>query len=79
MEITPKCSPILELPQKKSTKSSYPPKKKYFSEPPPPPKKNKKKMKFKIMNQKNDPSLRMFKNIRVPPPLGDLLFTGKTM
>ena len=35
----------------------------------------KKILKFKILNPKDDPSLRMYENIRVhppPPPLGDI-------
>ena len=40
----------------------------FFADPPPPKKKKKeKKIEFKIVNPKNDPSLRLFENIRVFP------------
>ena len=43
------------------TKSSYPQKYSFFLKPP-------KILKSKIRSQKNDPSLRMYENIRVPSP-----------
>ena len=61
IEMTPKYSPILWWPKKISTKSLYPPKKFIFLKPP-------KILKFKILNPKNDPSVRMYENIRVTPP-----------
>ena len=64
LETTLKCiemTPFVMTP-KISTKSSYP-KKCSFSEI-----KKPKILKFKILNQKNSPRLRMYKNYRVPPP-----------
>ena len=52
--MAPKYSPICDYPQKISTKSSYPQIYSFFFL------KNKKNMEFKILNQKNDLSLRMY-------------------
>ena len=59
IEMTPKYSPILWWPQKNIHKTFIPPKIFILL-------KTQKILKFKILNQKNDPSLRMYENIRVP-------------